>query len=350
MPDKIMQTANTAAARGVSLAAGILFGAFAAFAAEPAYDTLIAHRGESVDAPENTLPAYKMAVERGFGFECDVYLSKDGRVFTFHDKNLARTTGGANTRKCGDVTWDKLSKLDVGSWGKWKGSKFAGTRPALLEEVLELARDGRWIYIEVKKDAGCAVVPHIKKVLAAQKTATPKNVLFISFSDKICKALKKSMPEYKTLWIINPKEADDPLLNPENLIASLKELGVDGVDCRFRRRFISAGYIKAVRNAGFEFHVWTVDDISNARSAFRRGAQTVTTNCAKKLLDESKTSEEDRVGELLSRMTLEEKIGQLYQARGKDTKALEAEDLSGEKMDDPFLADIRAGRKLCFSL
>ena len=102
-------------------------------AAEPGYATLISHRGESHDAPENTLPAYKTAVERGFGFECDVYLSKDGRVFTFHDSTLKRTTAGANTKACGEVSWDEIEKLDVGAWGKWKGSKFAGTRPALLE-------------------------------------------------------------------------------------------------------------------------------------------------------------------------------------------------------------------------
>ena len=70
---------------------------FSGSAASPAYDTLISHRGESVDAPENTLPAYKTAVERGFGFECDVYLSKDGRVFTFHDNTLTRTTAGVKT-------------------------------------------------------------------------------------------------------------------------------------------------------------------------------------------------------------------------------------------------------------
>ena len=63
---------------------------------EPAYDTLIAHRGESIDAPENTLPAYRTAVERGFGFECDIYRAKDGKLFTFHDGTLARTTAGAN--------------------------------------------------------------------------------------------------------------------------------------------------------------------------------------------------------------------------------------------------------------
>ena len=135
-------------------------------AALPAYDTLISHRGESVDAPENTLPAYRTAVERGFGFECDIYLSKDGRVFTFHDRNLKRTTGGANTNKCCDVTWDEISKVDVGSWGPWKGSKFAGTRPALLEEVLALARDGRQIYIEVK--TGPEIVPAVKKVFEGQ--------------------------------------------------------------------------------------------------------------------------------------------------------------------------------------
>ena len=56
---------------------------------KPGYDTLIAHRGESVDAPENTLPAYKTAVERGFGFECDIYLSnatpKNALFITFNE-------------------------------------------------------------------------------------------------------------------------------------------------------------------------------------------------------------------------------------------------------------------------
>ena len=110
---------------------------------EPAYDTLIAHRGESHDAPENTLPAYRTAVERGFGFECDIYRSADGRLFTFHDRSLKRTTAGANTNLCTAVDWaNTVSKVNVGGWGKWKGSKFDPTRPALLSEVLDLARDG----------------------------------------------------------------------------------------------------------------------------------------------------------------------------------------------------------------
>ena len=125
----------------------VLAAAGTLFSAVPSSETLIAHRGESFDAPENTLPAYRMAVDRGFGFECDIYLSKDKRLFTFHDTDLKRTTAGANTNACTSVDWEgTVSKLNVGGWGKWKGSAFDPTRPALLEEVLALARPGRKIY------------------------------------------------------------------------------------------------------------------------------------------------------------------------------------------------------------
>ncbi len=258
--------------------------------AGPDYTTFIAHRGESHDAPENTLPAYKMAVERGFGFECDIYLSKDNKVFTFHDGTLTRTTGGACTNKCAEASWeDVISKVDVGGWGKWKGSKFSPTRPALLEEVLELAVDGRYIYVEVKP--GPEIVPYIKDVYARQKKATPKNVLFISFNSETCKALKRLMPEYKVYWLTGSrlgrgKEARP--VTPEFVLRQLEETGADGVDCHFNPAVITAGFIKTVKDAGYEFHVWTVDDLDMSLLAFERGAQTVTTNCAKKQLDEYK--------------------------------------------------------------
>lgn len=262
--------------------------AVAVFAAVPAYDTLFSHRGESEDAPENTLPACQTAVARGFGFECDVYLSKDGRVFTFHDKTLTRTTGGANTNRCGDVTWDEISRLDVGGWGKWKGSKFAGTRPALLEEVLALARDGRQIYVEVK--TGPEIVPAVKKVFEGQTNATPKNALFITFNEATCKALKAAMPDYRVYWLVSPKKGT-AFATADGIVAKLMELGVDGVDCHYKPDIVTAEYVKAIRGAGYEFHVWTVDELADTVEAFRRGVQTVTTNCAKKQLDEYNAGE-----------------------------------------------------------
>jgi glycerophosphoryl diester phosphodiesterase len=247
--------------------------------ADVAMNTLIAHRGESVDAPENTLPAFKTAVDRGFGFECDIYLSKDGRVFTFHDKDLNRTTGGANRKKCAEVCWDEISKLDVGSWGKWKGTKFAGTRPALLEEVLELARNGRYIYVEVKP--GPEIVPFIKKIFDKQTKATPANTLFISFDADSCKALKQQMPEYKVYWLAGMREIKKSGKAPvEFFLSYLRQTGADGVDCQYKPEIITSEVIAAVRNAGYEFHVWTVDRLADTVEAFRRGAMTVTTNCA----------------------------------------------------------------------
>ena len=260
-------------------------------AAKPDYATFICHRGESLDAPENTLPAYKTAVDRGFGFECDIYLSADKRVFTFHDGTLTRTTGGACTKKCSEASWaDDISKVDVGGWGKWKGSKFSPTRPALLEEVLELAVDGRQIYVEVKP--GPEIVPYIKDVYARQKKATNKNTLFISFNRNTCKKLKELMPEYKVYWLTSSGRKDKDgkwvPITVDQVLRGLKETGADGVDCHFRPDVITADFIKAVRDKGYEFHAWTIDKLDQSLLAFERGAQTVTTNCAKRQLDEFK--------------------------------------------------------------
>ena len=255
---------------------------------KPAQDTLIAHRGESDDAPENTLPAYKLAVERGFGFECDLYLSKDGRVFAFHDPNLKRTTGGANSSRCSEVTWaDTLSKLDVGSWGKWKGSQYAGTPPALLEDILALARNGRRIYLEIK--SGPEIVSAVKEILSAQSNATPDNVLFICFNRRVCKALKDVLPEYTVYWLVSSHVGSGASWRPitaEEVIAGARDASADGVDMRFDPDVVDESFVAAVKQAGLSFHVWTVDDLRLALRAFAVGADTVTTNCAKKLLDE----------------------------------------------------------------
>lgn len=260
------------------------------YAAGPAYDTFIAHRGESHDAPENTLPAYKMAVERGFGFECDIYLSADKRVFTFHDTDLTRTTAGACKKKCSEASWaDEISKVDVGGWGKWKGSKFSPTRPALLSELLELAVDGRQIYVEVKP--GPEIVPYIKEIFAKQTKATPKNTLFICFNRASCKALKEQMPEYKVFWLTGARKGwkpTTPAVTTADVLKALKETGADGVDMLFDPKVVTAAFIKTIRDAGYEFHVWTVDNLMTSLLAFERGAQTVTTNCAKRQLDEFK--------------------------------------------------------------
>jgi glycerophosphoryl diester phosphodiesterase len=261
---------------------------------EPAYDTLISHRGESKDAPENTMAAFKTAVERGFGFECDVYLSKDKELFTFHDRDLSRTTGGVHKERCTEASWkDTLSKVNVGGWGRWKGSKFDPSRPALLSEVLALARDGRYIYVEIKDD-NPSWAPYIRAEIEKAKNVNPGNVLFITFGENVAAALKREMPNYRTYWLTGvhkhvPGEKDRkkwPTYTAEELVAKLRKLGVDGIDICFNKDVIDAAFVKTIKDAGFSFHVWTIDNLETAKLAFAVGAETLTTNRAKGLLEE----------------------------------------------------------------
>ena len=261
---------------------------------EPAYDTLISHRGESKDAPENTMAAFKTAVDRGFGFECDVYLSKDKELFTFHDVNLSRTTGGVHRERCTEASWkDTLSKVNVGGWGRWKGSKFDPSRPALLTEVLALARDGRFIYVEIKGNEP-SWAPYIRAEIEKAKNVNPGNVLFITFGEDIASALKREMPHYRTYWLTGVRkrvagEKDRkkwPVYTAGELVAKLRKLGVDGIDIGFDKDVIDAAFVKTVKDAGFSFHVWTIDDLETAKTAFAVGAETLTTNRAKGLLEE----------------------------------------------------------------
>ncbi|MGN0877864.1 MAG: glycerophosphodiester phosphodiesterase family protein [Oligosphaeraceae bacterium] len=257
------------------------------FAATPSRETLIAHRGESADAPENTLAAYQLAAERGFGFECDIYLSADKRVFTFHDSNLKRTTGGVSDKRCHEVTWDELQNLDVAAWGRWKNSRFSPQRPALLEEVLALAQDGRFIYVEVK--TGPAIVPYIRQIVEAQTNATPRNTLFISFSRNTCLELKKQLPDYRVFLLHGARTSvkkNGPPITADALLAKVRGTAINGVSVSYDPAVVTADFIRTFRDAGLEFHVWTIDSLDRALQAFERGAQTVTTNRAKALLDQ----------------------------------------------------------------
>jgi len=94
---------------------------------------ILGHRGASAEAPENTLAAFRLAIEQGAdGVELDVWRCGSGEVVVHHDPDTARTGGVA--RLVSSTPWAELRRLDVGSW---KGERFAGERIPLLAEVLD---------------------------------------------------------------------------------------------------------------------------------------------------------------------------------------------------------------------
>jgi len=110
---------------------------------------VIAHRGASAAAPENTLPAFQLAMRQGAdGIELDVHLTADGIPVVIHDETIDRT--GTGTGRVADMRLDQLRKYD---FGVWKDPSFAGTRIPTLSDVLMLL-DG-WqgsLNIELKTD------------------------------------------------------------------------------------------------------------------------------------------------------------------------------------------------------
>jgi glycerophosphoryl diester phosphodiesterase len=110
---------------------------------------IIAHRGDSSLCPENTMAAFRKAVEVGSdGIETDVHLTKDGKVVISHDGYLGRVCNGKGN--ISDYTYDELKKFDAGSWFS---EDFKGERLPLLEELLDLLKDKDMILnIEIKED------------------------------------------------------------------------------------------------------------------------------------------------------------------------------------------------------
>lgn len=94
---------------------------------------IIAHRGASYEAPENTLPAVRLGWERDAdAVEVDIHQTRDGRIVAIHDRSTARVTG--RTGLVAETTLERLRSLDAGSW---KGMRWRGVRIPTLEEVLE---------------------------------------------------------------------------------------------------------------------------------------------------------------------------------------------------------------------
>lgn len=110
---------------------------------------IFAHRGVSSQCPENTLAAFRKAIEIGAdGIELDVHRSKDGQLVVCHDETVDRTTDGKGIIQ--EMTVQELSQLDAGGWF---GPSFKGERIPLLEQVLKLLQPtSLWLNIELKTD------------------------------------------------------------------------------------------------------------------------------------------------------------------------------------------------------
>ena len=261
--------------RRAALLALLLAGGVGGAWADASAVRFIGHRGESIDAPENTMAAFRLAADRQTaGFECDIYLTADNEIVCIHDATTTRTTGTNLTVAASTLA--ELKALDAGSW---KGPQFAGERIPTLAEALALARDGFEIYVEIK--CGAEILPRLVEVMAAEPKATPERVVFIGFSSALLTALRQQLPAYRAYWLTNTRLNADGSVTPTAAaaVAAAQACGAAGIDAQASAA-ISAAYVSAVQAAGLSFHLWTVNVASQAVAYAAMGVDTISSDCA----------------------------------------------------------------------
>jgi len=159
---------------------------------------VVAHRGVSGNAPENTLAAFAQACETpGIDMiELDVRLSKDEQVIVLHDRTLQRTSTGNGSAR--NYTLAEIREFDAGSWFD---PAFSKERVPTLEEVLKLVDRRRWINIELKSDFFHPEKPGLleQRVLdTVRQAACEDQVMFSSFNHRMVANLKRLSPKAVT--------------------------------------------------------------------------------------------------------------------------------------------------------
>jgi glycerophosphoryl diester phosphodiesterase len=163
---------------------------------------VVAHRGFSGVAPENTLAAFKRAIDLGVDMiELDVHLSKDGQVVVIHDDTLNRTTNGKG--KVAHHTLNELKQLDAGSWF---GKQFSGEKIPMLKEVLELTRGRMLLNIELKiGDQGQYTMMDLadRSFKEVEKAGMLNQVVFSSFDPSAIDRIIGKSPKIPVALIYN---------------------------------------------------------------------------------------------------------------------------------------------------
>ncbi|MDF9826153.1 glycerophosphoryl diester phosphodiesterase [Ereboglobus sp. PH5-10] len=236
---------------------------------------IVAHRGASYDAPENTIAAQKLAWEQGAdAVETDIYLTKDGKIIALHDKTTNRTTGKKLTPS--KSTLAELRALDAGSW---KSSKYAGEKIPTLDEQLALIPSGKRMFIEIK--VGPEIVPELVRCLA-KAGAGKHNITFISFNYDALKAAHEALPEIPAQYLKgyrDPAKRKPGYVQPtiDEVIKEAKTANFTGLDLQATWP-LSKADVKRIKDAGLELHVWTVDDPTLGRHWVELGTMSITTN------------------------------------------------------------------------
>ena len=224
----------------------------------------IAHRGASGRAPENTLAAFKSAIELGVdAVELDLHGTADGEIVVIHDATLDRTTD-----LHGYINETPLETIQSADAGGWFDTEFAGEPVPTLTEALACIGKETIAVLEIKDPLIAeAVIAKIRETDALDFTVV------ISFHTAVLQTIRALEPRIATGWLIG---SHDKHVSPVQLCQRLGELGSSLLNVNYP--LITAEFAYEIRRRGVALWCWTVDDIACMREMQTVGVQGITSN------------------------------------------------------------------------
>ncbi|WP_409341288.1 glycerophosphodiester phosphodiesterase [Paenibacillus sp. MBLB4367] len=225
---------------------------------------IIAHRGASGEAPENTLGAFKLGLEQGcHAIELDVHLSKDGHIVVCHDTTLDRTTD--RTGAISELTLAEIQTADAGSWFH---EKYAGERIPTLEQVFELVPPSIVINVEIKGSYGRRTEHALAELL--RRTGRLSSVVVSSFDHKCLAFLKLLEPEVQIGLLYS--------FTPVRHAALASLLGVPVYSLHPHFFSLNQEDVRDAVSQGLQVYPWTINAEDQLRKAAEYGVSGIITD------------------------------------------------------------------------
>jgi glycerophosphoryl diester phosphodiesterase len=246
-------------------------------------EIIIAHRGESHDAPENTLAAINLAWKRNIkSVEIDIHLTKDNEIVVIHDYDTLRISGIKKLVR--ESSLYELKCLDAGSF---KGTEWTGETIPTLNEVLETIPENGKLIIEIKSDS--KILDRLSNELS-HSGLIESQIEIIAFNFETLAEAKRSMPHYRMLWLLDLDYSLPWWLwwrSKQEIIDKIRKFNLDGIDV-WSGQLLTMKFIERFRKERFFVYAWTVDNPEKARELVESGINGITTNRAGWMRDQLK--------------------------------------------------------------
>ncbi len=251
---------------------------------------IVAHRGASALAPENTLAAFRKAIEDGAeGIEFDVRLAGGGTAVVFHDADLKRIAG--RDEKIIDLSFEELQKIDIGSWfnrvfPRLENKQFSNETIPTLQDVLGLLKDFRGlIYVELKckEHEVESLAEAVCRAISASHLLP--QIIVKSFRLQIIPEIRRLCPGVTTAALFAPKIMT-MLRKEKHLLKIEQEFRADQISLHYT--LVSRKFMKSAERKNLPVTVWTIDNPRFVKRAIDLGIKAVITNNPAILLEKKR--------------------------------------------------------------